>query len=198
MAASVARDEMGRQFRTLVPMVKGADGVPILEVERRFEYVIAQPNGPECDPTCHVASVNLYEDSPSGLTCRGTRCVTSLRLITHLPDTSEAARSIVTVCRNAVCATTDNRLTYFDVKFEGELRAAFSQFSRDGAFEISIGMSPDSAVLADGDVYRIRIVDSVTGAVLKTVEQSVAYETSSPSDAACDLHPCRGGLFTLD
>ncbi len=165
--------------------VKGADGAPILEVERRFEYVIAQPNGPECDPTCHVASVNLYEDSPSGLTCRGARCVTFLRLITHLPDTAEASRSIVTVCRNAVCATTDNRLAYAHVTFEGELRAGFSQFSREGVFEISISMSPDPAVLGDGDVYRIRIVDSVTGAVLGSRASLSRPRFRAPLRATC-------------
>jgi hypothetical protein len=177
--------------------VKRADGAPILEVERNVDYVIAQPNGPECDPTCHVASLNLYEDSPSGLTCAGTRCFTAFSLITHLPDKDWAGSSIVTVCRNAVCATTDKALIDGYPRFQGELRAAVSHFLRDGVYEVSISMSPDPAVLADGDVYRIRMVNAL-GAVVKESEKAVTYETPSPNGGACDLHPCRQGIFVLD
>jgi hypothetical protein len=174
-----------------------ADGAPMLDVERNVVYAIAEPNGAECGPTCHVATPQVYEDSPSGLTCTGSRCLTFLQLITHIPDKDWAGSSIITLCRNAVCATTDKALIDGYPKFQGELRAEVTHFLRDGVYEISISMAPDPAVLADGDVYRIRAVNDL-GATLKESEKAVTYETSLPNGAACDLHPCRQGIFVLD
>ena len=81
---------------------------------------------------------------------------------------------------------------------QGELGARFAAISTKGGIELSMRMLAESPMLADGDVYSVRIVVPHTGAVLKASEKRVTYEAVFPNNAACDVFPCRRAVVELD
>jgi hypothetical protein len=175
-----------------------ADGSRVLDVERGFNYRIDEPNGSECEPTCHDARAKLYETSTSGLSCGGASCVTSVSIKAHLPIDGPSFRALLTLCRNDVCSTADGGLVQAYPHMRGALQSTLSTVHTDEGFEISMYLSPEEADLADGDVYRVKIVDPVTGTVLKTWQQSVTYDADFPNSPECDVFPCRHAALVLD
>lgn len=192
----VPRGPFSNGDRYRVAIVK-ADGARLIDLERNFIYTIDQPNGSECNPTCHSALARLYEASPSGLTCGGRTCFTGVSVRARIP-TNGSYGAILTLCRNSVCSTADGGLVQRFLTLQGELPSTLTSVERDGVFEISMYMFPESALLADGDVYRVRIVDPYTGAVLKAAEKSVTYDAVFPNSVECDVVPCREAVVELD
>lgn len=61
--------------------------------------------------------------------------------------------------------------------------------SGEGFFEVTLHPDVETAALADGDRYTLRVEG--TNEVLIAAEKTVSYESSLPNGPSCDPYPCR-------
>jgi hypothetical protein len=176
--------------------VVGADGSVYLDVERSITYERSFPNGERCGGACLVASSAFYETSQSGLACSARPSVSKAEFSFALDDVV-ARRSAFTLCRNDVCGTVTP--TGFPSEASGgALAVQVTGLGPPGREQLIVSATGESAVLRDGDRYRLTVVDATTNAVVERFDGPLTYQTSFPNGEACDVYPSRQAHVTLD
>jgi hypothetical protein len=176
--------------------VVGADGTVYLDVERSITYERSYPNGEACGDACLVASSAFYETSQSGLACSARPSVSKADFSFALDDVV-ARRCAFTLCSNDVCGTTTPG-GYPSVPAGDALAVQVTGLGPPGREQLVVSATGESAVLRDGDHYRLTVVDTTTNAVLESFDGPLTYETSFPNGEACDVYPSRQAHVTLD
>ena len=68
---------------------------------------------------------------------------------------------------------------------------AWFESTEEGKIDFNLSLAAPSAILADGDRYRVNVSDPKTGETFLAFDDVVTYETEFPNGPACDRHPCR-------
>lgn len=174
-----------------------ADGSAVLDIERAVTYRTVPINGEGCG-SCTRASLDLYETSAPGINCSGDGVASSVVLTKRIAVEDGIEDAILTVCRNKYCARTEYGLTRQSGPLTGALRAYLAVRRGEGFFDVTVRMSTEPALFADGDVYSLRVWNRKTQTLVTVGEKIAAYETTFPNGPECDPYPARKAVIDFD
>lgn len=128
--------------------------------------------------------------SPQGRGCTSSGCESGVTYVTDLQLGSiDPAALEITVCRNAVCATTalsQREPTLWQVLLIGPLSGRIDLVGAADPHQLRIRLTGAAAVFSDGDVYVIRV--RVPGqAPLLDITSPVTYRIVRPDGGDCDV-----------
>lgn len=172
-----------------------AAGEVLLDVAREATFNVTYPNGPNCAPGCTSGTVSLYADSPSNVVCSSNACHAGFSWSQDIRWSANGQNADVEVCRGEACAAgIIRRGGDFASRrnLEGALTGALETegLSAD-ATEVRLVAGAETRALADGDRYRVLVIERETGIALATFDRTVTYDNSYPNGPTCDPHPCR-------
>jgi hypothetical protein len=159
-------------------------GATLLDFSRSLRYDQREACGQEC----LTGSIRVWPDSPSGLTCSARTCGSGVAITADvtLPDGRSGDISIE-ICRNDLCGS----VLWPSLSRAGSLGAGVSERSLGAnRMEFRITTNDDPADLADGDRYRVTIMDDQQN-VLAAIDRTVTYDATYPNGSECDPYPCR-------
>jgi hypothetical protein len=154
--------------------ITSATGETLLSVRRPVPYDHIQDCGGAWSTE---AQLDLYPTSLSDIECGGASCRAGVGVDGSFMTTDLTTPVTITLCRNgnALCTS----YTW-----------PISRFLRSGnTVGYAVGTVDDSAVLADGDVYRLTVVQGA--APLVDQSWTVTYVATFLNGWLCDPVPCR-------
>lgn len=177
----------------------------LLDVSRPVRYGLENFN-PRCgNPGNRFANLDLYPDSPSGITCDNNYCIyPGVRLTGTAPTSDPHAPITVTLCRNGTCQSGTTTIgscpagatcLFSGYLMESYLGSFEVQAKADG-ISFDVTSIDDSAALADGDAYAVVVAQGTHTLFSKSV--TVTYSAEYLNGPQCDPVPCRHANVDLD
>lgn len=177
----------------------------LIDVSRPVRYDLEGVNlrcGRTGDPT---ANLELYPESPSGITCDNHYCIyPGVHLRASLPTPEAHATAVVTLCRNGTCHSGVPTIGSCPVgatcstneSLSGAYLGTVVVEAKADGIVLDVASHDDSAVLADGDTYSLVVTQGANTLVSKSV--TVTYSAEYLNGPECDPVPCRHAIVDLD
>ncbi len=173
--------------------------------ERAVSSYTRAPVAARCSARCSSASIRVYPESTTGLTCTAVACTSGVTLRGRASVAGhDLDGATFRACRNDACggATLTGSVpaqsgdaAVFEV--HGAVDATVTiTLGVDEVFGVSVAVTGDPADMKDGDAYAVELLNPGGGLILGFT-MPVTYTEAFPDGAACDTVPCRTAEGTL-